>query len=45
MTREELRRDNHWSWLWCIAVLRERLSGESAQENFHTWASWHDDRH
>ncbi len=44
MTRAEIRLDYYRAWLWCIAVLRERLSGEPAEENFHTWVSWNDDR-
>ncbi len=45
VTREELRRDNHLSWLWCIAVLRERLAGDPAEENFLKWVEPYDDCH
>jgi hypothetical protein len=37
MTGAELRRDSYLAWLWCIAVLRERRSGEPALENWRRW--------
>jgi len=37
MTPEEMRRDNHLAWLWCIAVMRERISGEPALDNWRKW--------
>lgn len=37
VTPEELRRDNYLAWLWVIAVLRERVSGEPAEQNWHKW--------
>lgn len=33
----EWRLDAYRAWLWATAVLRERLTGEPAEENFQRW--------
>lgn len=41
MTDPELRMDNYLSFLWAIASLREKISGEPALDNWLKWQENH----